>query len=247
MHRSHTSLVAHAFMDAGLHIGTDLIGAQPSNPYGHFESKAIVEFHEAVIQKYDLGSLWSKVRLEKIQSLTQDQKRDLIFRNAWAPDTHHTYNGWKDPRAALFLESWSRAFPDAKFIITFRHPIQVVRSLNKRVLQSARLKWKPMLSTRHFNHWLVTNKIILDWVGRNQDKVYLLNTPDDLLDKEVSIHLNQRLKDWGFDLDVRFDQVIDTTLIYRSKKEDKVSTSFAQRKDVQIVFLQLRERAASQH
>ncbi len=247
MHRSHTSLVAHAFMEAGLYIGSDLIGASPSNPYGHFESETVVDFHESIIRINNLKSWWSKVHFEKISALTQSEEFATSLSEVWTPSSSHIQSGWKDPRAALFLESWSRAYPQAKFVITVRHPIDVVRSLNKRVLQSAMMKLKPLLTRRHFNHWLVTNKIILDWVSRNQEIVYLLSTPDDLLNKESSLHLNQRLKDWGFDLDLNFEKVMDSSLIGKSTKEDKVSKSFARRKDVQTVFSQLKDIAAAQH
>ena len=246
MHRSHTSLVAHAFMEAGLYLGDDLIGAKPSNPYGHFESQAIVDFHDSVIRQHNLGSWWSKVDLQRVQSVSKNKALDDAFSQAWTGKEQETLCGWKDPRGALFLDTWSRVVPTAKFIITVRHPIQVVRSLNKRVLRSSKLKWKPMLSKRHFNHWLVTNTLILDWVRRHPDQSYLLRTPQDLLDEKHHHALRRRLSAWEVDIDVRFDQVIDSSLIDQTTVDDEVSRMYKNRTDIQDVYRQLMELMSAQ-
>ncbi len=247
MHRSHTSLLAHALMHAGLYLGDDLIEAEVSNPYGHFESKSIVDFHRDIIQKQRLASWWSKVDLKKIKTISSDDTFDPLFKEAWSPSTTHAYSGWKDPRAALFLDMWSRIYPTAKFIITLRHPIEVVRSLDKRVLQSSRIGWKPLLSSRHFNHWLVTNQLILDWVEQHRQKSHVLHTPHSLLGEEKNNLLNLQLKKWGIDLTVRFEEVIDPTLIRLEDKEDRISRLYDKRNDVRKVYEKLLEFADSSY
>src|SRR5687767_12826738 len=48
-HRSGTSLVSELLNRAGLFLGDDLIGAHPTNPYGHFEDRDFTRFHDALL------------------------------------------------------------------------------------------------------------------------------------------------------------------------------------------------------
>ncbi|MDP4350266.1 hypothetical protein QSG17_25820, partial [Escherichia coli] len=40
--------------------------------------------------------------------------------------------GWKDPRTTLFLDFWSEFLPDARYLLVFRRPWEVVDSLFRR-------------------------------------------------------------------------------------------------------------------
>ena len=51
MHRSGTSLVAQALADNGIHMGSDLVSADESNPAGHFEDRAVVNLHNRIIKR----------------------------------------------------------------------------------------------------------------------------------------------------------------------------------------------------
>ena len=55
MHRSGTSLAASLLESAGLHVGQRLLGANASNPRGHFEDEDFVEFQQAVLRRLDMN------------------------------------------------------------------------------------------------------------------------------------------------------------------------------------------------
>ncbi|HUU33183.1 MAG TPA: hypothetical protein VMW48_03915, partial [Vicinamibacterales bacterium] len=55
MHRSGTSLAASLLADAGLDVGTRLLGANASNPRGHFEDEDFVELQQAVLRELGLS------------------------------------------------------------------------------------------------------------------------------------------------------------------------------------------------
>jgi hypothetical protein len=40
--------------------------------------------------------------------------------------------GFKEPRAALFIDLWERVLPDAKYLFLYRHPVEVVLSMLRR-------------------------------------------------------------------------------------------------------------------
>src|SRR5258708_8029018 len=54
MHRSGTSLCAHALSALGIDMSDD-IRAQPSNPKGHWERAEIVAFHDRVLEHFNRG------------------------------------------------------------------------------------------------------------------------------------------------------------------------------------------------
>ncbi|HEY2211238.1 MAG TPA: hypothetical protein VGH62_06390, partial [Bradyrhizobium sp.] len=55
-HRSGTSSTAQLLHAAGMFFGDDLIGAMPSNPYGHYEDREIVRLHDRILR--DNGLNW---------------------------------------------------------------------------------------------------------------------------------------------------------------------------------------------
>ena len=60
-HRSGTSLVTEILSRAGLFVGDDLIGANPSNPYGHFEDREVVRLHDRLLA--DVGLTLSLIHI----------------------------------------------------------------------------------------------------------------------------------------------------------------------------------------
>jgi hypothetical protein len=128
MHRCGTSFMASWLQALGVNIGDALAGATPSNKLGHFEDIEILEFHESLL-KANMTSLYESsdrvmkyteedVELAKSFTLSRDKKWDV-----W---------GWKQPRAALFLDLWESLGFNMYYIILIRDPLAVVNSLLKR-------------------------------------------------------------------------------------------------------------------
>ena len=242
MHRSYTSLVASAFHAGGMHLGDDLIGATASNPYGHFESQAIVDFHRQVIKQNRLSSWWSKINKEKAQTVSTSSNFLLAAQASWKPKDLESVVGWKDPRATFFLDGWAKAYPQAKFIVLVRHPVEVVRSLNKRVKRNSGSLFSPFLTTRHMNHWLAANRAILRSSFNHPDRIAILCSSYLMRRGFSDSIINQQLIKWGIDLSISLSDVIDDTLVSTSIKEDRVSWYYNQRGDVADIFEALCER-----
>ena len=45
-HQSGTSAIARSLHLGGLFLGDDLLGSEPSNPYGHFEDNEVITIHQ---------------------------------------------------------------------------------------------------------------------------------------------------------------------------------------------------------
>ena len=126
-HRSGTSMSANLFANAGLHLGNKLLGANPSNPYGHFEDTEIVEFHDRLLKQS--GTYWQ----------TETPFLPIVKGSDWQwmlnygiRKTVHAAWGFKDPRNCLFLPQWAGIFPDMRVLYVYRPCIQCVHSLKRR-------------------------------------------------------------------------------------------------------------------
>lgn len=127
-HRSGTSLLTQLLHSAGLFVGDDLLGAMPSNPYGHFEDREIVNLHEQILQ--DNGLTW-QVTQNFVPYISPHRWRSLREVVA-ARAVLHPFWGFKDPRVCLFLGVWRYLLPDVRVIIVFRHPTDSIYSLERR-------------------------------------------------------------------------------------------------------------------
>jgi len=138
MHRSGTSALAGVLNCLGVTLGPRLLAGEADvNERGFWEHAEIVEIHDALLGL--LGSRWHDIlplpegwnedeRVEAFRRrLVQVVVRDFSRAALWAV---------KDPRmcrlAPLWLEILDEAGVDPVFIHIYRHPFEVVRSLEKR-------------------------------------------------------------------------------------------------------------------
>jgi hypothetical protein len=137
MHRSGTSALAGALAAGGVHFGADLLPAADENPNGFWEHREVVQIHDSLLEA--LGSSWDDIRplppawweepgIANFQErLTEIMNRDFGRAPIW---------GLKDPRICRLLPLWKQILNQlgvqAVFVIPFRHPVEVARSLQRR-------------------------------------------------------------------------------------------------------------------
>ncbi len=128
MHRSGTSFTASLLQSAGLDIGQKLIEPDRGNIRGFFESVEFVEFHEMVLRSQGLNDVgWTLQGKIDVQDQYVEKAQEIISKSSRSPMW-----GWKDPRTTLFLDFWGDLLPNAKFLLIYRSPWEVVDSLYRR-------------------------------------------------------------------------------------------------------------------
>lgn len=127
-HRSGTSLTARILCRAGLFLGNKLLGAHPSNPYGHFEDLEVLNLHEEILADNSLNMF---VEASFIPILGESQRQSMKS-IAEKRDAEHALWGFKDPRTSLFLATWKHILPKARVLIVYRHFSETSYSLARR-------------------------------------------------------------------------------------------------------------------
>ena len=186
MHRSGSSLTASLLQSAGLHIGRKLLGADSVNIKGHFENIDFYEFHRAVLRSQaiieDGWTLQGKINVE---DRFVEQAKEIVAKNS----THRVW-GWKEPRTTLFLDFWSDLLPEAKFLLIYRSPWEVVDSLYRR--GDPTFQDQPELALKVWHQY---NQIILDFYDHFSNRCLLANINTIVNFKESYIKaINQKFK-----------------------------------------------------
>ncbi len=162
MHRSGTSLTASLFASVGIDLGPELLGANASNPAGHFEDLGIQEFHARALASQGLCTEgYTGTARGRVPATLVDAVNDLLAARqrpgvAW---------GWKEPRTTLFLDFWQERLPEARYVFVFRRPWEVADSLFRRGDETFMLD--PSFA---FAVWTHYNRLIVDFVSRNPDR-----------------------------------------------------------------------------
>ncbi|MEG5032843.1 chromosome partitioning protein ParA, partial [Microcoleus sp. AT3-D2] len=186
MHRSGSSLTASLLQSAGLHIGRKLLGADSVNIKGHFENIDFYEFHRAVLRSQaiieDGWTLQGKINVE---DRFVEQAKEIVAKNSvsrvW---------GWKEPRTTLFLDFWSDLLPEAKFLLIYRSPWEVVDSLYRRGDRT--FQDQPELALKVWHQY---NQIIIDFYDHFSNRCLLANINTIVNFKESYIKaINQKFK-----------------------------------------------------
>lgn len=155
MHRSGTSLLAQVALRAGIDMGARLMEGSKGNRRGHFEDLEFVHFHERFLESRGVGSLappadWSP----RPTTAEEAEARELVARRASRP-----LWGFKDPRTSLFLPFWEPLLPDPRFVLLYRHPVEVAMSLLRRG-QDLQVHLDPGSALRA---WTVYNSRLLEF------------------------------------------------------------------------------------
>ena len=174
-HRSGTSSVAQLLHAAGLFVGDDLIGALPTNPYGHFEDREIVRIHDRILLENGFNWQVAEDFVPKISPLRWRAIQDYVVRRR----VEHRLWGFKDPRSCLFLPAWKHVMPDSKIVIIFRPVEDCASSLARRHAREIFDKTGPQDVHRRFftvadlaaRMWLVHNRALVDFARRHPEEV----------------------------------------------------------------------------
>lgn len=232
MHRSGTSLIANWLFESGLDLGKRLIGATPSNIYGHFEDVDFVEFHEALL-KYNNTNMYQGLGHELSYSDDHMQKAKRLVKER---SSRNSFWGWKQPRASLFLDFWLKILPDETyFILPFRDYHDVTNSLFKREYKKIEKKYSGNLIVKKKAEYYKNKKKILNsylsmWIRHNEEILKLLNYK-----KHTSLlyfSLNSFIKNnriiyayiknnWQFTnlKDVNFENIYDKNILVNSNSK----------------------------
>ena len=166
MHRSGTSLTASLLQSAGVDMGNNLMPPSEGNVKGYFEDLDIVQFHEKALKANHLPPEgWTMVN--QVNYIPEELKliaKEVIFKKR----NQANITGWKDPRTTLFLEFWKTLLPEAKFLLIYRSPWEVIDSLYRRG-DGAFLN-NPNLA---INLWCSYNETILNFYNKHSDSCIL--------------------------------------------------------------------------
>ena len=137
MHRSGTSAVGGVLAKLGVEPPKSLMLPGEDNPRGYWESSVITQFNDEVLAS--AGSSWNdwqEFNPHWIESEVGKQSMERLALLLAEEFGEARLFFIKDPRICRLLPVWLKVFSDlgisAKFVIPFRHPLEVARSLAAR-------------------------------------------------------------------------------------------------------------------
>ncbi len=224
-HRSGTSATARLLHQAGLFLGYELLAANESNPYGHFEDKEVVDLHQQILNANGVTWQVSEPLLPVVSQASWQTMQQMVERR----NTEHRLWGFKDPRACLFMMLWKYLLPDAKVLIVYRHFSSSTYSLAQR--HSIDLFLNRGNSYLHRRLWEEPDLALRMWLVHNNALLTFARThPEDTLAVSLDMirdgfpvvwAINRR---WGFDLeDVPLGEAFDPNI--SAKQFDKQPVS----------------------
>lgn len=140
MHRSGTSAVTRLINLLGAELPGTLVPGGLGNELGHWETAEIVDLHDQMLWSagVNVNALFA-IRPEWFHSSEAEGFVQAVAELMTGPRPAAPMTVIKDPRMALFIPIWLRALDrvgqDARFVLPFRHPLEVANSLRRRQLQ----------------------------------------------------------------------------------------------------------------
>lgn len=170
MHRSGTSLAASVLAEAGLDIGVrGDVGLGVGQPRGHFEDREFYHLHEALLAAAGRSCFTAgEISGDGIPPELEARARALVAARADRP-----FWGWKNPRTCLYLELWERLLPEARYLLLYRHPVDVALSLWRRNTDPE-LQQDPRLALRSWEHH---NRQLLSLRDRHPERCFVAHAP----------------------------------------------------------------------
>ncbi|PTW55728.1 hypothetical protein C8N35_11253 [Breoghania corrubedonensis] len=210
-HRSGTSLFTDYLNQAGLFVGSDLLGATPTNHRGHFEDRGIVNFHTSMLQRAGVNWLASAPYFPVY--LPPDHKE--VLRLLANRDAQNSLWGFKDPRTCLFWDLWDTHASNPVYVVPLRHYEFCVDSLQRRAFRDAdtkqvgrqhnlRIANNPDLSA---SSWLLHMARVLECVSKSPERSFVVDMHQLNKESRPVREVNERFE---LDLeDIEFGRVFD--------------------------------------
>ncbi|WP_270725911.1 sulfotransferase [Shimia sp. Alg240-R146] len=190
-HRSGTSALSQNCQAAGLFLGDTLLGAKPSNPFGHFEDKNFFQVNEAILQtnlaRWDMPHDLVPVIRPEIRQVAME----LVSRR----NAQYDLWGFKDPRTCILLDFWHSLLPDPKYLVCLRHYTTCVDSIVRRHVLDIYSRQQLGLDQSVEQYSLDYNGVCANWCVYMANLLTFLETRDadrmvvriDKMPKEISI------------------------------------------------------------
>ena len=169
---------------AGIDLGERLLPGNPTNEPGHFEDLDFVNFHQELLVSLGLAEHGICGTHPPSPPATSRERAIALVelrRSRGVPW------GWKDPRGVLFLPFWASVAAEARFLLVFRPPWDVVDSLFRR--GDDVVGRNPVLA---LEAWLVYNRAIRDFARTHAGRVEVVELADVIGDPEAML---ERVRD----------------------------------------------------
>lgn len=177
MHRSGTSLTASFIQSLGVDIGQKMFPADVCNVKGYFEDVDFLEFQRSLLQQScppgDPGwPDWGWTESETLDRTNWNRYTDEANALIATRDRGDRGNlwGWKDPRTSLLLEFWQGLLPNARYLLVYRSPWDVVDS----ILRQNRGIF-PQRPDYALKSWGFYNRHVLSFYRQHRDRCILVN------------------------------------------------------------------------
>jgi hypothetical protein len=246
--RSGTSAMTRSLRALGVELGDNLLAPSPDNPTGYFEDLGFLDLDNRVLAAHgcDIHTLvpretpdWDDPAVAALLDEATAYVAEATDRAAPHP------RGFKDPRATLLLNFWSRAFERAScegaWVLMVRHPLSVAASLDRREAMPpdiATLLWLEYVvlalrGLRHHRCVVVDYDRLLGGVATQLDRVAAaldLPRPDPAELAALADYLDPSLRHSAIPLDRPCDSPLDPMLgelqrLVRSLAEGELAVS----------------------
>jgi len=125
--RSGTSAVARLLHEAGITMGSHLLGATESNPTGYYEERAVAALNDRILAACGLDRWFGEATRAEMLAAAEAHGDEMARLAAAAG------GGWKDPRFCWTLEAWLPHLRSApRVVVCLRNPIAAVESTLRR-------------------------------------------------------------------------------------------------------------------
>ena len=154
--------------NSGIEFGDQLTDAGHGNLGGFFEDSVICRIHEQSLEANGINSQGFTTCSTLTFPLPARKQAEADSASRRRSSTHW---GWKQPRATLFLNEWATIVPEAKFVLVFRRPWDVVDSLYRRGDHIFFLR-----PTFALKVWETYNAALLNFATRHKHRSFVVDT-----------------------------------------------------------------------
>ncbi len=192
--RSGTSLIAGVLHSRGIAMGSDLLEPDSGNPHGYFEDIDFIDFHRQLLARTaaSVGRVFEDSTMREQAFDFEPTLADITTAKALIEQRSELSSwGWKDPRTCLFLPFWRKLLPDARFIIAYKHPLEMSASL-LRMGKNWDLALDPLIAVRSWTFYMSETLKLIREIP--QEQCFIANTGSLINDPATLI---KRLKEWG--------------------------------------------------